>query len=102
MKTQMVPFLKLKFGFVFFGARNWDNSREGQVPQKFNIKMLESRPEDALVKLVKTVDTVETAETARAAHPARSARSARTVHSALTAHTAHPARTDHFHRVRYL
>ena len=81
MKTQMVPFLKLKFGFVFFGARNWDNSREGQVPQKFNIKMLESRPEDALVKLVKTVEIVETAESAC---------------------TAHPARTDHFHRVIYL
>ena len=31
-------------------------------------KMLESRPEDALVKLVKTVETVETACTARTAH----------------------------------
>ena len=30
--------------------------------------MLESRPEDALVKLVKTVETVETACTARTAH----------------------------------
>ena len=56
-------------------------------------KMLESRPEDALVKLVKTVEIVETAETACTAHFAR------TVHPA---HTAHPARTDHFHRIRYL
>ena len=44
------------------------------------LKMLESRPEDALVKLVKTVEIVETACTA---HFAR---------------TAHPACTDHFHR----
>ena len=113
MKTQMVPFLKLKFGFVFFGARNWDNSREGQVPQKFNIKMLESRPEDALVKLVKTVEIVETACTAhfsRTAHSARTAHSVCTAHSTRTAHsartaysacTAHPACNDHFHLVRY-
>ena len=40
-------------------------------------KMLESRPEDALVTLVKTVETVETAEPAR---------------------TADPAHPDHFHR----
>ena len=31
--------------------------------------MLESRPEDALVKLVKTVEIVEAAETACTAHP---------------------------------
>ena len=40
-------------------------------------KMLESRPEDALVILVKAVETAETAETAR------------TAHTACTAHTAH-------------
>ena len=32
-------------------------------PNVFRKKMLESRPEDALVKLVKTVETVETEET---------------------------------------
>ena len=37
------------------------------IPTK---KMLESRPEDALVTLVKTVETVETAEPARTADPA--------------------------------
>ena len=56
-------------------------------------KMLESRPEDALVKLVKTVETACTAHFARTDLPARTAHSAR---------TAHPARTDHFIRVRYL
>ena len=81
-------------------------------------KMLESRPEDALVKLVKTVvQTARTAHTActahfaRTAHPARTAHSAHTAHSVRTAHstrtahsacTAHPARNDHFHLVRYL
>ena len=59
-------------------------------------KMLESRPEDALVKLEKTVEIVETAETARTAHPACTAHPARTAHPACT------ARTDHFNRVRFL
>ena len=49
--------------------------------------MLESRPEDALVKLVKTEEIVETACTA---------------HFSRTAHSVRTARTDHFHRVRYL
>ena len=33
------------------------------LKDKIERKMLESRPEDALVKLVKTVETVETVET---------------------------------------
>ena len=48
--------------------------------------MLESRPEDALVKLVKTV-----VQTARTAHTAC------TAHFARTAHPARTARTDHFY-----
>ena len=43
--------------------------------------MLESRPEDALVKLVKTVEIVETAETACTAHFARTSRGLTTVMS---------------------
>ena len=46
--------------------------------------MLESRPEDALVKLVKTANTACTAHFARTAHPAHSAR---TAHSVRTAHS---------------
>ena len=42
-------------------ARSWDP--EGFSTSIFQKKMLESRPEDALVKLVKTVENVGTEET---------------------------------------
>ena len=62
---------------------------EGKIKKCNNNKQkkLESRPEDALVKLVNTVETVETAETSRTAHSAHTAHSARTAHPARTCFT---------------
>ena len=76
---------------------------EGKIKKCNNNKQkkLESRPEDALVKLVNTVETVETAETSRTAHTARTAHSAHTAHSACTARTSHSAHTAHSARTAH-
>ena len=51
--------------------------------------MLESRPEDALVKLVKTVETARTAHTACTAHFARTAHPAREISKIPVTETLH-------------
>ena len=63
-------------------------------------KMLESRPEDALVKPIKIVETVESMETLETVETADTAHTACTDHTACTARSAHPARTGHFHHIR--
>ena len=50
-------------------------------------KMLENRPEDALVKLVKTVETLETVENVNTVEIVETVETAHTAQTARTAHT---------------